>query len=276
VNVEASTIAEEGGVKTPATVGVQFGGNDKSGAVQPPTTWSFAGTLSDGLNPAIHVTNPNATPVEVTLTYTWGDGRITKDTYIVAAGSALDLTAAGSSGAKTLSNFYNCLKTYYDMLSQFQVQGALLVAEAYNHKYMTTKDKPAKQYTDYVKGSFRTTIQEGLDEYVGCTESLVASWSNAHNPIGLAPDANAIFADADSIFRSTFGRVFVRQADTLYDNIHDILLIGPPRTNYRVSEAEQTWRPVRLKYYDSKQQKLINDSASVGVARYHVNCDAGD
>ncbi len=275
--------------------GILTGGHCTCAVSAPRDTWHYAeGTVRPGFEPYVCVQNPNGRPVTVRLSYMWGDRHVSTQDVLVPANARCTVDVNDSPAARTVTGYYQSLKTYLETLLYYQVKGSTLVAEAYNRKYMDPDSgKPAPQTVNYMKGSYRKIIQQELDEFLTCVESLVASYSLVYNPGGLVPEAQAIFTDADALFMNwtnallyggtgdgrsyygVFGRAFGRQADTWRKSATDVALISPGGAAANVAGIEKSWRPVRLKYYDNTRQKLVEDNTSTCVSRYHANCEPG-
>lgn len=272
------------------------GGCDGEEAIETPRSkWYFAeGTLRPGFDPYYCIQNPNDEPVNVMLTYMWGDSRTTSEVVNLPAHSRKTVNVRYSPAAKTLINYYQSLESYFGTLLYFQLQGATLIADACNLKYGDSRTmKVSAQTMNYMNGSFQALILRELNEFQKCTESLVASWSYAHQPDGLAPGSGEVLEMADKFcmyyknallkggagkfknYYGAFGRVFVHQPDKMENNLHNVMLIGQAGATYDMSAAEQSWDTVRVKYYDKEQQKLLKDEGSLGVVRYHYNCEPG-
>jgi hypothetical protein len=267
--------------------GVWDGGHCAPGAPRPTVAEYFAeGTLRPGFDPYLTIQNPNGAPVDVRLTYMWGDGRVTTEDRTVPADARDTVRVNQSPAAKSLWSYYESLKGYFETLLYWQEKGLTCMADAYNGRLEGSEEPPAPEILDYINKTYRKLLKAELDEFLACAESLAVSWSYKYAPNGLAPGASEILADADSVYMNyynsvlysgtgagksyygAFARAFGRQTDAT----PGIMMTGPALQG---SSGEKTWSPVRLKYYDPGQQKLITDSTTNGVTRYHQNCEPG-
>jgi len=267
--------------------GLWAGGHCAPAAPKPSTTEYFAeGTIRPGFDPYVTIQNPNDAPADVRLTYMWGDGHVTSEERTVPANARDTVRVDQSPAARSLWSYYESLKGYLETLLYWQQKGMACIADAYNGRLKDSKEPPSQEILDYMSETYSKQVKEELDEFLTCTESLVASWSYLYASNSIAPQASEILADADWVCASyynsllsastgseknyygAFVRVFTRQPDA----IPSVMMTGPGCGG---SAPGQTWQPVRLKYYDAGQQKLITDVQSVGVARYHQNCEPG-
>jgi len=267
--------------------GVWAGGHCAPAAPEPSVTEYFAeGTIRQGFDPYVTIQNPNDAPVDVLLTYMWGDGWVTSEERTIPANARDTVRVEQSPAARTLTSYYESLKGYLETLLYYQQKGMACIADAYNGRLTEGEEPPAPEILDYIKGTFRKQVKAELDEFLTCVESLAVSWSYKYAPNGLMPGASDILADADSLYMNyynsllsagtgseknyygAFARAFSRQPDT----VPGVMMTGAGLDG---PVGEQAWYPVKLKYYDAGQQKLITDAQSVVVARSHQNCEPG-
>ncbi len=276
--------------------GVWPGGHCSTATYSPGDTSYFAeGTIRGGFDSYICIQNPNDEPVEIKLTYMWGDGTVTTDNMTIPASSRETVNVKDSPAAKTLTNYYRSLENYFNVLLYYQSEGLIEVCEAYNQKYMgRDANEPSQQALNYLRGNYKDMIQKEFDEFLSCVESLVASWSSMYTPNGLVPEAASIFSMADSFymnvnnallyqgdeneetFYGAFGRAFAQQSEMQQDSAPEIVMTGPGVDALNESEDRKVWRKVKLKHYDQPQGRLVTDDNSVCVVRYQQNCQPGD
>ena len=275
--------------------GVSQGGHCSLAAPAPSAAFYLAeGTLRPGFDTYLTILNPNEEPVDVRFTYMWGDGRVSTEELRFPATSRGTVRVKDSSAAKTVKSYYESLKEYFNNFLYYQNKGMTQIAEHYNGELGPKENPPAPMTLGYIHGTYKDLIEAELEEFMSCVESLVVSWSYIWTPNGLVPEASDIFADADFLCTSiknsllqgetgagehlygAFGRAFGSQSEFQAEGAPGLLLTGSATAAQNLAAPDVTWRPVRLKYYDEKQGKVITDTSSVGVARYHQNCEKGD